>query len=139
MVMKRHVAILVRDKDNRILFVRRSMKKKTLPGAWSFPSGTVEDGEDIFMTAIREAKEELGIRVSVEKLMATKKLPEFSVCLYFILCVTRDGIPFIQEPNEIDELSWMTMSNFFKKFSDDEIGHGLIWLRQNPNIWDMIV
>jgi len=41
-VMKNHAAIMIRDGDGRVLFIQRSMKKSTLPGAWSFPSGTVE-------------------------------------------------------------------------------------------------
>jgi len=29
----------------------------------------------------------------------------------------------------------MSMEDFFEKFSDDNIGHGLIWLRKNPDVW----
>ena len=134
--MKDHVAILLRNRDNEILFIQRSMKKKTLPGAWSFPSGTIEEGEEIFTTAVRETMEELGVEVTAEKTLATKELPEFSVRLHFVLCNIENGKPSITEPDEIDELSWMSMNEFFDRFSDDEIGHGLIWLRANPEVWE---
>lgn len=80
------------------------MKKKTLPGAWSFPSGTVEEGESAIDTAIREANEELGINIEAEKILATTNLNEFSVKLHFILCKIKDGSPFIKEPDEIEKV-----------------------------------
>ena len=58
--------------------------------------------------------------------------------LVFMLCEIVKGEPSICESDEIDELKWMTLSDFFNKFSDDEIGHGLIWLRNKPNLWEKI-
>lgn len=133
--MKKHVAIVIMNKDNKILFIQRSMTKKTLPGAWSFPSGTSEVGENIYETTIREAEEELGVNVGIHKTLATKELPEFSVELVFVLCSIRQGVPYIKEPYEIDKIEWLRFEEFFKRFSDNEIGHGLIWLRKNPEVW----
>jgi len=133
--MKNHAAIMIRDDYGRVLFIQRSMKKKTLPGAWSFPSGTVEEGEDVLATAVRECVEELGVDVLAEKVLSTLDLPEFSARLHFVLCSIKDGVPSIEEPDEIDVIEWMRMEDFFERFSDDEIGHGLIWLRKNPGIW----
>jgi len=133
--MKDHAAIMICDDDGRILFIQRSMKKKTLPGAWSFPSGTVEEGEDVLSTAIRESMEELGVDVSADKILSVLDLPEFSARLHFVLCSIKDGVPSIEEPDEIDVIDWMRMDDFFERFSDDEIGHGLIWLRGNPDVW----
>jgi len=132
--MKTHAALVLR-KDNKILFVQRSMKKKALPGAWAFPSGTVEQGEDVFDTIKREAVEELGVEVECEKVMAETNLDEFSVKLVFVLCSVINKTPSIEEPDEIEKIEWMTFSEFFEKFSDSEIGHGLVWLRKNPEIW----
>jgi len=133
--MKNHAAIMIRDDYGRVLFIQRSMKKKTLPGAWSFPSGTVEEGEDVLATAVRECVEELGVDVLAEKVLSTLDLPEFSARLHFVLCSIKDGVPSIEEPDEIDVIEWMRMEDFFERFSDDEIGHGLIWLRGNPDVW----
>ena len=77
--MNHHVALVIKDKSNKILFIQRSLTKKTLPGAWSFPSGTIEPNENINETAIREAREELGIEVEPLKIFAEKELSEFSV------------------------------------------------------------
>lgn len=134
--MKQHSVIVLRNNKGEILFIKRSMKKKTLPGAWSFPSGTVEKGEDIYETLKREANEELGIDIEPERMIAQKELPEFSVNLFFILCNLKERKPIIKEPDEIEEIEWIRFSDFFDRFSDDEIGHGLIWLRKNPHIWE---
>ena len=135
--MEEH-AVLVLKNGGKILFIKRSMKKKTLPGAWSFPSGTVEEGEEIYDTIKREANEELGISVEPESTLAETELPEFSVKLIFVLCSIKSGELTIKELDEIDKIEWREFSDFFDKFSDGEIGHGLIWLRKNPHIWEEI-
>ena len=142
--MKDHAAIIIRNGKNEILFIQRSMKKSTLPGAWSFPSGTMEENEHIHTTAIREAKEELNIEVESECTLATMDLPEFSVRLHFILCnikedQAQENTPSITEPDEIEKIEWMSFTDFFNKFSDDEIGHGLVWLRKNPHVLSNLI
>lgn len=132
--MKTHTAIIIKD-NNKILFIKRSMKKKTLPGAYSFPSGTIEEGETPFETTIREGNEELGVTLEPEKIISEKELPELDVKLIFILCRIECGVPRIMDFNEIEKIEWITFQDFFDRFSDNEIGHGLIWLRKNPNIW----
>ena len=138
--MKDHAAIIIRNSNNEILFIQRSMKKSTLPGAWSFPSGTVEENEHVHTTAVREAKEELDIEVESECTLSTMDLPEFQVRLHFILYnIKPESAPTITEPDEIDQIEWMSFQDFFDKFTDDEIGHGLIWLRKNPHILSQLI
>jgi isopentenyldiphosphate isomerase len=79
--------------------------------------------------------EELGVKVNPKKIMSNIDLTEFSVRLFFMLCNVEEGEPKITEPDEIDELRWMTFNDFFNDFSDNEIGHGLVWLRKNPELW----
>jgi len=38
-------------------------------------------------------------------------------------------------PNEIEKVKWMDFKEFFGSFTDDQIGHGLIWLRTQPRLW----
>ena len=132
--MKDHAAIIIKD-GTKILFIKRSQFKKTLPNIWSFPSGTKEDYETIYQTAERESLEELGIIVKAESLLTIKDLPDFKVKLHFIICSIIDGFPEIKDPSEIQELQWLTFKDFFEKYTDSEIGHGLIFLRQQPNLW----
>ena len=71
--MINHAVIVLRD-GKKILFIQRAVTKKSLPNVWAFPSGTVEEGETMEMTAIREAREELGIDIEVKKALATIEL-----------------------------------------------------------------
>lgn len=130
--MKEHAALVIKN-QGKILFIKRSLNKKTLPGIWSFPSGTREEGEDIFQTAMREAKEELDLEIIPQKIIAEHELPEFSTKLIFILADLKN-LPTIKDYDEIDSFEFMTFSEFFDKFSDLEIGHGLIWLRKNQDL-----
>ena len=132
--MRDHVAMLIKD-QNKFLFIKRSKRKKTLPNIWAFPSGTKEEDESIEETAKREAFEELDILINPEKVLTIKELPEFGVRLHFLISEISSGIPKIKEVNEIDELEWLSFNEFFNKYTDEEIGHGLIFLRKNPEVW----
>lgn len=136
--MKEHVALVLKNESGEILFVQRSLQKKSLPGAWSFPSGTVEEGETVYETAVREAEEELGVSVKPEEIFAEKELSEVSVKLVFLLCSIKSGEVSIKQPEEIAQLSWLKFNEFFDAFADNQIGHGLIWLRKNPEVWKNI-
>lgn len=136
--MKNHAAFVIHDKD-KILFIKRSQQKKTLPGAWSFPTGTQEAGETIEETATREAMEELGVAVEVTKTFATRQLDEFGVSLHFVLCSITDGEPTVVDESEIETFAWHTFADFFATYSDEEIGHGLVWLRAHPEHWQNLI
>ncbi len=60
---------LIFDKQGRMLVLRRSNKEKTLPGYWDLPGGTVRLKEDPMAGAIREVKEECGLKVSDLRLL----------------------------------------------------------------------
>ncbi|MDP6642084.1 MAG: NUDIX hydrolase [Candidatus Nanoarchaeia archaeon] len=132
--MKDHVALLIKN-NNKFLFIKRSKHKKTLPNIWAVPSGNLEDEKDIYQTAKREAYKELGIKIKTNSLLVIKELPEFKVRLHFLICDIVSGEPIIKDFKEISELEWLTFSEFFDKFNDNEVGHGLIYLRKNPKIW----
>ena len=55
---------LIFDKHDRILVLCRSNKEKIFPGYWDLPGGTVRLKEDPMVGAIREVKEECGLKVS---------------------------------------------------------------------------
>ena len=135
--MKNHAVIILRNEE-LFLFVQRSATKKSLPNIWAFPSGTVEEGESASETIVREAKEELSVDVNIEKDLAKVELPELGACLHFFVCINKSNQELICDPNEIQQTQWMTFAEFFKKFNDDQIGHGLRYLRNHPEIWKKI-
>ena len=135
--MKDHAALIIHD-GRKVLFAQRSALKKSLPNIWAFPSGTVEAGEKPETTAEREAQEELDIAIRVEKILAVTELPELGVRLHFAACGVVSGEPVIKEPKEIQAMRWLTFEEFFAEYSDSQIGHGLIYLRQHPEIWSRV-
>jgi len=132
--MKHHVAIILRNGD-KFLFAQRATTKKSLPNIWAFPSGTMEENESVEMTAVREAKEELGIAVTVEKHLGIVELSQLGVALNLIVCTTDTPTQINLNQEEIQKTSWMIFEEFFKTFTDEQIGHGLIYLRKHPEIW----
>ena len=132
--MKNHAAIILRN-GNKILFIQRSATKKFLPNIWAFPSGTMEEGESAEATAIREAKEELGIEVEIDRLLGTVELPELGARLHFAVCCARSDKPIVCDEKEIQAIKWRTFKEFFSEHTDEQIGHGLIFLRAHPEIW----
>jgi 8-oxo-dGTP diphosphatase len=57
-----HVILL--NKDNEVLIIKRSASEKVLPNYWDIPGGTVRDGEDPMKGAIRELYEETKIKAN---------------------------------------------------------------------------
>lgn len=65
-------AVITRG-DGHVLLVKRSDN-----GAWTPVTGIVDPGEEPGITAAREALEETGVVISVDRLAATTVLPEFT-------------------------------------------------------------
>ena len=57
------VRAIVRDKQGRVLLLRRSPSNKTNRGVWEFPGGKTEPGENFTDALVREVKEECGLDV----------------------------------------------------------------------------
>jgi len=78
-----------------------------LGGLWEFPGGKLETGETFEQSLVRELHEELGVEVSVGKLVATVShaYPEKTVALKFFLCQLARGEP---QPLGCASLRWVT-------------------------------
>jgi ADP-ribose pyrophosphatase YjhB (NUDIX family) len=61
------VGTVIRMPDHRIVLVRRAIEPGY--GKWVFPGGYVDRGEEITLAAIREAREESGLDVSIDHLI----------------------------------------------------------------------
>jgi ADP-ribose pyrophosphatase YjhB (NUDIX family) len=67
------VGTIIRDHDSRIVLVRRAIEPGY--GKWVFPGGYVDRGEQVHIAAVREAREEAGLDVRLEKLVNIYSYP----------------------------------------------------------------
>jgi 8-oxo-dGTP diphosphatase len=61
------VGTVIRMPDERIVLVRRAIEPGY--GKWVFPGGYVDRGEEITLAAVREAREESGLDVRIDRLI----------------------------------------------------------------------
>jgi 8-oxo-dGTP diphosphatase len=100
------VAAAVLVEHDRVLLTQR--KRGThLAGAWEFPGGKVELGEDPRDAPARELREEIGVEVSVGDPVEVTfhRYPEKTVLLLFFEATRLPGSP---EPTAIDvaDVKW---------------------------------
>lgn len=78
--------------EERSLSYRDLKKNDVLPECWDIPGGTLEDGEDPAVGAVRETKEESGLEISNIKLFFQKSNIDTSKNKQFITLVFRTKI-----------------------------------------------
>lgn len=69
------VACTVPILDGKLLLIRRNIDPAR--GRWTFPGGYVDLGESTSQAAQRETREEVGLEVSLEKLLGVYSYPDF--------------------------------------------------------------
>jgi ADP-ribose pyrophosphatase YjhB (NUDIX family) len=61
------VGTILQNDDNHILLLRRAIEPGY--GKWVFPGGFVDRGEPVVVAAVREAREEAGLDVRIDRLL----------------------------------------------------------------------
>jgi ADP-ribose pyrophosphatase YjhB (NUDIX family) len=61
------VGTIIRDERDRIVLVRRAIDPGY--GKWVFPGGYVDRGEPVLEAALREAREETGLEIRIDRLV----------------------------------------------------------------------
>lgn len=93
--------------EGRILITRRP-EGTHLGGLWEFPGGKQEAGETAEVCLKRELMEELGIRVRMERPLATihHAYTSKTVTLHFFLCTREEGQP---TPRQGQAIRWVSV------------------------------
>ena len=61
------VGTIIADDRNRVALVKRAIEPGY--GKWVFPGGYVDRGEEVQVAAVREAREEVGLEVRIDRLV----------------------------------------------------------------------
>jgi 8-oxo-dGTP pyrophosphatase MutT (NUDIX family) len=61
------VGTIIRAEDERLVLVRRAIEPGY--GLWVFPGGYVDRGEQVLDAALREAREESGLDIRIDRLV----------------------------------------------------------------------
>ena len=65
--------VIIQWADGSIVLAKR--KNDPFRGSWGLPGGMMEDGETIQETAIREAEEETGLRIRLDRVIGVYSAP----------------------------------------------------------------
>src|SRR6187551_1030739 len=116
----RAVHVLVFNSHGEVFLQKRSLSKDTFPGAWdSSSSGHLDCGEDYDACAIRELREEIGLRLE----NCPKRLFKIEACLetgqefVWVYRCEYEG-PFTLHPEEIERGDWFA-PEFISQWIDE--------------------
>ena len=106
----RAIHLLVFNSKGELFLQKRSMKKDCFPGTWdSSASGHVDSGEDYDTCALREPREELGLKLEAvpERLFKVDACEETGQEFLWVYRLQHEG-PFDLDAEEISEGGWFS-------------------------------
>ncbi|HQY32582.1 NUDIX domain-containing protein [Actinotalea sp.] len=104
--------VLLRKGNTVLLQLRRGTGY--LDGHWALLAGHVETGESAHGAAVREAREESGVRIEPPDLVPLATLHRFQIdgpaveqrCDFFFATEVWEGDPTIREPDRAGDMQW---------------------------------
>jgi 8-oxo-dGTP diphosphatase len=102
---------VIYNNDRKVLIIKRSKINDFLPEYWDIPGGTLEDGEDPAMGAIREAKEETGLDIANLQLFFEYSNVDVAKNKQFVTLVFAAKYPdgeVVLNPEEHEDYEWIT-------------------------------
>lgn len=109
------VGAFVMNNKREVLVVQESGGHFKGTGVWKFPTGVVNEGEDISTAAIREVKEETGIETEFVELLAFRQSHNsfFSKSDLFFVCMLRPrSFDIRRQELEIEAAQWMPIEEY---------------------------
>ncbi|XP_050215330.1 nudix hydrolase 2 isoform X2 [Mercurialis annua] len=109
------VGAFVMNKNREVLVVQEKSGIFRGTGVWKFPTGVVDEGEDICAAAIREVKEETDIDAKFIELLAFRQSHKvfFGKSDLFFLCLLQPLSFNVQkQESEIDAAQWMPVEEY---------------------------
>ncbi len=94
-------------RDRRVLLIRQA-EGHPLAGQWSIPWGIVDNGEPPEDAALRETREESGIKADLEGMLGIQNLPEVGWLGIVFLCHHVEGEP-VADGIETDKAGYFSL------------------------------
>ncbi|XP_043687380.1 nudix hydrolase 2-like [Telopea speciosissima] len=107
-------ACVINDK-REVLVVQEKSDTFGATGVWKFPTGVVDEGENICRAAVREVKEETGIDAEFVEVLAFRQSHQafFGKSDLFFVCMLRPHSFDIQKQEvEIEAAQWMPIEDY---------------------------
>lgn len=128
------VGAIIHDGAGKILLLKRAGSldsSRSTVGMWSNPGGEVQFGESVEEAVRREAREELGVEIDIERAIgfSDQILPNAGVHWHLVAFLARiaSGEPRITEPQKSEGLAWFNISDLPENVG---IHHVILPLRQ---------
>jgi len=148
MTVKGHLlgaASVIVDRDGRVLLVKHSYG----PHNWEIPGGGAEPGESVEETACREAREEVGVSLAIERLSGVYWEPnrEDGKAIHHFVFLARlqaaSPEPRVVDAMEITDCGWFApaelprpISQFTVQRIEEALSGGAAALRRvGPRVW----
>ncbi|KAJ8564430.1 hypothetical protein K7X08_000890 [Anisodus acutangulus] len=109
------IGALVINDNGEVLVVQEKNGAFRGTGVWKLPTGVVDEGEDICDAAVREVREEAGIKAEFVELLAFRQSHKsfFGKSDLFFVCMLKPLSYKIQkQDSEIEGAQWMPMEEY---------------------------
>jgi ADP-ribose pyrophosphatase YjhB (NUDIX family) len=106
-------ASVITDEEGRVLLVRHGYGEQN----WEIPGGAGEPGESAEETARREALEEIGVGIEIERMSGVYFDPT-NGAHHFAFRARCTGAPRSADPSEISDVGWFLPADLPRPVSD---------------------
>ena len=122
------VNIWIKNSEDKIILTKRD-PNKPWPNKWECTGGSILAGEDSITGAIREVKEEIGIKIKNIKLLERIIRDEYPDFMDVYLCIEDINIEeAILQEGEVIDIKWCTKDEIKKMVETGEIAEPLNYI-----------
>jgi 8-oxo-dGTP diphosphatase len=106
------VAVIVQH--GRVLMIKRQVNGERF--AWQFPLGEIAAAEDAQDAAVRETREEVGLRVQPSSVLGERSVEAISKRLIYVACTPLGAAEAkLASPGGAAEFAWCTFGEFMER------------------------
>jgi 8-oxo-dGTP diphosphatase len=119
---------VIYNAERKVLIIKRAKANDVLPEYWDIPGGTLEDGEDPAVGAIREAKEETGLDIANLGLFFEHSNVDIAKNKQFVTLVFAAQYPdgeIVLNPEEHEAYAWVAPEEVGKYEAVEYLGECL--------------